>query len=258
MNGRALRQKSLPKTEGFFSHALNAYVVAATASGVGLLATSIPATARIICKHSEVSLQGTNTYPFNPAGENIPPFNLAQTFSGCSSQTQCFWNRGFFTPNSLGANVLLAERRLPANLLPGATIGPSDAFGKGKSYGLLFTYQQRGSYGQKHHRGNFKLGETGYIGYTFSASGKPHFGWARIHLVVSGYNDNQKTVTTYLLAYGYETVPDKAILAGACSAPDASNREGASLGMLALGAQALPRGRRNEDDLHKQALPASR
>jgi hypothetical protein len=200
---------------------LNAYVVAASAAGVAFLACSLPANARVVCRTASNSLVGTETIPFNPAHEKFPPFNLAQTFPypSVTQSGDFYWNRAFLTPNTLGANDLLASNGLPAALGKGAVIGSKDQFGKGNSYGMLFTYGhfRYGGGTINHHRGNFPLTKVGYLGFEFSISGKTHYGWARLR------TDIKKPQTiTKLLGFGYETVAGKAIDVGSCTTVDES------------------------------------
>ena len=238
---RAASQLSEP-----LQHRLSAYAIAAGAAGVSVLACSVPADAAPICTTLSVKLVSVETYALNPAGQMIPPFNIAQTFEDVSSQSNSFWNRGFFTPNSAGANALLGPKGLPANLASGASIGPTGQFGKGQSYGLLFSYGPNNNGGYSHHRGNLKFGKTiDFVGFEFSLAGKTHYGWIRMQVMLGkGGGFNTTATFTHLLGYGYESTPDTAILAGSCIAARPENPPLASLGTLALGSEGLPLWRR--------------
>jgi hypothetical protein len=201
-----------------------------------------------------VRILGTNTVSFNPADENFAPFRVAQTTFGyySSDYVRLFsWKRGFFTPNSQGANLLLGKNSFPANVASGASIGPGGQFGKGESYGLLFTYGV-GSPGNRHHgtllnhQGNLNLQGTNYVGVQFSRGGQVHYGWARLQVSVQAA-DVGKTTVIDVLGWGYESTPNVAIAAGQCAdgarvgngetgAGGSSLSSGSdSLGMLALG-----------------------
>jgi hypothetical protein len=239
---------------------LNSYTLAAAAAGVAALACSPEAEAAPVCKTLSARIAGTNTFLFNPSGETFPPFQIAQTTFGYYSSIYSklfLWNRGFFTPNSLAANVLLGKSNLPANLAAGASIGPGGKFGKGASYGLLFTYGV-GSPGNRHHgtlqnhQGNLNLQGTDYIGFRFSHAGNGHYGWARLQVTIQkGYVGNNTVI--HILGWGYEATPNTAIAAGSCSTlqsnagtQDASSLDspGASLGMLALGGEGMTKWRK--------------
>jgi hypothetical protein len=228
------------------SNKLNAYALAAGAAGVAVLACNMPAEGTVICKTTSAELTKTTSFPLSPAGQVVAPFNIAQstnstfrTFTTTGVGTWMWWNRGFFTPNSAGANVLLSNG-IPADVASGAEIGPGGQFGKGSSYGLLFTYG-RGRYsahggGTKlKHKGNLSLVQDSFIGFQFSEANQVHYGWARLHVSFVG-GPNRKHTIIHVLGVGYEPAPGTAIAAGECSVEAASqSSRGPSLGMLALG-----------------------
>jgi hypothetical protein len=239
---------------------LNAYTLAASAAGVAMLACSVPAEAAPVCKNPNLTIPGTNTYALNPAGQQIAPFNIAQTFNNPSSQSFGWWNRDFLTPNSAGANAVVDKNGFPAALAAGASIGPAAQFGRGKSYGLLFTYGYgpSGRGGEKHHKGNFQFGQSNYFGFKFSVSGEVHYGWVRLSVTL-GRGLDGKAVFTKILSYGYETTPNTAIAAGSCTASAAAAAPtggapsaAASLGLLALGSEGLPLWRQTQPEVGNQ------
>jgi hypothetical protein len=249
------------------SRRLGNYALAATAAGVAALACAIPAEGAPVCKSLTADLFHTGTYPINPAGQLAAPFNVAQTtYSYFHSTTGIshlsWWNRGFFTPNSAGAKVLLGTGNLPANLASGAPIGPGGNFGKGTSYGLLFTYGRGTLANQGHgtlksHRGNFNLQQTNLIGFQFSKAGAIHYGWARLSVSLipeRSYGARLYQAETHLLGFGYETTANAGIAAGSCtddaataaqpdrvtaSQANSAPSEQTLLGLLALGSLRL-------------------
>ena len=240
---------------------LRAYALSAGAAGVAVLAYSVAADAAPVCKHSSVIVSGS--YPLNPAEQPVAPFEIAGTFNNVSSQTCCFWNRGFLTPNSLGAGALLDANGFPAGLASGASVGPGGQFGEGREYGLLFTYGPLGHGTKKHHRGNFDFSKVNNFGFKLSISGQTHYGWVRLGVTFGPGFDGIET-SIHILEYAYETNPNTAIPAGSCSAESGTKADGsasssdgvtasalagsaakpASLGMLALGANGIPMWRR--------------
>jgi hypothetical protein len=248
------RVKSPERLSEALSQRLNAYAVAAGAAGVAVLACRMPAEAAPVCKTLSAQLTRTSTYPLYLIDPAVPPFNIAQgtnaTFRSGSLTgvgTIFWWNRGFFTPNSAGANVLLEANKWPANLAAGAEIGPGGNFGKGTSYGLLFTYGKGQIYftggGTKlRHEGNFNLTQTNYVGFQFAEAGAVHYGWARLAVSFQDGGSDVKHAVTNILGLGYESTANTPIDAGSCGeqasagAPGGSSSSaGASLGMLALG-----------------------
>jgi hypothetical protein len=221
---------------------LNGYGMAAGAAGVAVLACSASADAAPICGNLSVNFARAGTYAFNPAQEKVAPFNVAETFNELSSHTQSRQSRGFFTPNTPDAKEMVATNGWPADVAAGATVGPGGKFGKGKSYGLLF-----GSYYRNRVAGNFRLGQTGYVGFLFSQLGQTHYGWLR--LKVENYQGRNIPVLL-LSAFGYESAANTAIPAGGCGASASSvesgspavaptKRQSPSLGLLALGSEGL-------------------
>jgi len=257
-NKKSLRTSKPAVVSDTLLRQINTYALAAGAAGVAALACAPQAEAAPVCKTLSISISATNTIPFNPAGEKFPPFQIAQTtFNTVTSGYGALsvWNRGFFTPNSKRANVLLGKSNFPAAVASGASIGPGGDFGKGASYGLLFTYGIGSPGNRRHgtlnnHFGNLKLRVTNLVGFQFSQNGNVHFGWARLQITLQKAGRG-KASTIHYLGWGYESTPDTAIAAGSCSAEgksgapkvtastasDNADSRAGSLGMLALGAK---------------------
>ena len=70
-----------------------------------------------------------------------------------------------------------------------------------------------GSCGEWFGKTNFQA----YLGLKFTIKGKIHFGWARVK--VDTLQTQQKFSAT-VTGYAYETIPGKAIVAGATKVPD--------------------------------------
>jgi hypothetical protein len=221
----------------------------------------MPAEGAPICTKISVELVNNRSFALYLPGDAPAPFNIAQStnstfrsFSTTGRGTFMWWNRGFFTPNSGGARVLLTKGK-PADVALGAEIGPSGDFGRGASYGLLFTYgkghvSMRGGGTLLKHRGNLSLVQESYVGFEFSKAGEVHYGWAR--LAVSFRGTKRKHSVTHVLGYGYESMPNTAIAAGNCAVSEETagtvtipaNSPGASLGLLALGSESIPHWRK--------------
>jgi hypothetical protein len=243
------------------SQRLNAYALAAGAAGVAVLASTMPAEAEPVCKTLTAQLTRTSTFPLYLIDQAVPPFNIAQgtnsTFRSISVTgigTIMWWNRGFFTPNTAGAKMLLGPKQWPADVASGSEIGPGGNFGKGASYGLLFTYGKGhfsyvGGGTKVRHEGNLNLTQNNYIGFEFVESGALHFGWARLSVSFKSVSaGNVKHTLVHVLGYGYESTPDTAIGAGSCAPGEQANMgnpkvssasAGASLGTLALGSAGV-------------------
>jgi hypothetical protein len=219
------------------NRSLNAYILAAGAT-VAALANPLPADAEAVCVPSKVILWGGGTFQFFFPGQKIAAFNIAQTHTTGSSITSAFFNRGFLIANTADASAVITNNPYPADLSSAAIVGPTDKFGKGNSYGLLFTY----AYGIRGGRGNLKHG-VNYLGLKFSLSGQTHYGWARMRVTTNELRDHEYLTVIHLQAVGYETVANQPIQVNANCKGTATNDSEAnkaqspvgSLGNLALG-----------------------
>lgn len=82
------------------------------------------------------------------------------------------------------------------------------------TYGKGFSPQGHGTLNK--HFGNFDLKQENYVGFVFSNSGEPHYGWARMEVTFKK-EGKEKFSTIRVLAAGYESAPNTAIAAGNCS-----------------------------------------
>ena len=80
-----------------------------------------------------------------------------------------------------------------------------------------------------------------YLGLNFVINGKYHYGWAR--LKATGKFGTLKIILT---GYAYETIPNKAIIAGKTKGSDVITVQPGSLGRLAHGWAGITAGRQAE------------
>jgi hypothetical protein len=229
---------------------LNRYALAASATGVGALALTLPAEAKIIYTPTHRTIKTHEVFHLDLNHDRIDDFLIS--------------NRTFCTSDICGRTL----RVLPAGrnqvvgakgiggpfyayaLKRGVKIGPAHPF-SGKL--MAASGSEYGSVGQW-----FNVSDR-YLGLKFVIKGKFHYGWARLSVIVGGGN-----ITAALTGYAYETIPGKAIIAGrtkgpadewnqdefepgaALTAPIPDTQQPASLGMLALGAHGVPLWRRKE------------
>jgi hypothetical protein len=153
---------------------------------------------------------------------------------------------GFSSANSLqavpqggGVKIGLEPTRAAAMAL-GSKIGAPDLFSAGPA--VMFNVYGIYYFGSWAYSGTSK-----YLGIRFQVDGQTHYGWARL-TVKFGYFSY---IDALLTGYAYETQADKPIRAGdmgsadADSAPiaelsPAGSKPLATLGALALGAEAIP------------------
>jgi hypothetical protein len=252
----ACRRTSMKRTSGpgktanlpdSVHHQLNMYALAAGAAGGGVLALAQTAQARIIYTpaHKQLPINKHFYLDLNHDGINDFKFLLhSQPATSRSFGLDYLRVKGSRENNG----IVPSTRTSPgcaAALPKGARIGPGDSFQQG-SLSMFFS-RPYATFGCPF------LGQTqAYLGLKFSVKCKVHFGWARF-VTHSGLPP-----TAELTGYAYETIPGKAIIAGATKGPDDAEPaaflntptpEPATLGALAMGAPGLSIWRRKESAL---------
>lgn len=207
---------------------LLAYAAAATA-GITVLSAAEPAQAKVIFTNAnETIVWGKTKLDLNHDGIN--DFEFAEG------------GLGHFINDVVGAGRQKSNRifggYFASALSSGVTIGPNKKFfPQIEVLEQLFT----NSFGTNY-LGPWVDAKNRFLGLEFKINGQPHFGWARITFTGFG----SATIT----GYAYETVPNKAIVAGDTGSDRAIAHEGgpeahapevrqASLGHLAQGAQYI-------------------
>ena len=216
-----------------------AYATAASAVGVALLATAPTAEAEIIYTKARVTIgRGvTSHYHLDLNHDRIGDFSIG--FCSCEPHGTAL---SISSMRGVG-NMVMAAASHPysaAALKAGAPIGPKQAFQL-----LEIRMATTGSYFYGRYSGGPWAGGVfdRYLGLKFEINSEFHYGWARM-TVGKGFS------ATLLTGYAYETIPNKPLKAGqTVETPEEGDAEspiwwslpaqGPSLGMLALGADAL-------------------
>jgi len=211
-------------------HQLNMYALAASAAGVGAVASAQSAEAKVIYTptHVVIGHGGVNQYYLHLTHSKVADLEFLHV-SGC--YTFCYDTFQEF-PSAFFVKVLFPGRMTDnvAALKRGAQIGPTSRNffeGWGNFVNITTSSVARGSWVNVKDR---------YMGIVFpiTGHGAQHYAWARMSVKVKG-----KDITAILTGYAYETVPNKAIIAGKTKGPDVvtvqSDTTPGSLGTLALG-----------------------
>jgi hypothetical protein len=223
---------------------LKMYGLAATATGVGVLALAVPADARVIYTPANQSISGNGQILVDLDNDGTPEVNLygqffeACTTFGCTLGTSMFVfpAQGDFLWQAGGAVSALPERILIGNNQAG--------FGGGGHFAHFGHFcHTTGNCGGTYVFGNWVNVTNRYLGVKFLINGAIHYGWARFTVSTSSNTALSATLT----GYAYETVPNKPILIAGLGvtqssrvAPsEAANPAPASLGLLATGASGL-------------------
>lgn len=230
-----MRQSPRPAADFEFSesvnHKLNLYALAAGAAGVGLLALTPPAEAKIVYTKTHRVIGLNHVYKLDLNHDRIADFVIQETQTGST---------GF------KVNRLAAKSRM-GNAVAGyanQSRGYASALQRGTPIGGRRNFVSRGRFGEEmaeiqqsdsvfyKYYGPWTNVANRYLGLKFKIHGKTHYGWARLTVVDQGFK-----LTGTLTGYAYETIPNKAIIAGNTKATEGP--ESLTLGHLAAGASAV-------------------
>jgi hypothetical protein len=217
---------------------LNAYAFGAVAAGVAVLAAVPPATAEIVYTPAYHVIQpnrGGTGFLLDLNHDGINDF-LIDNFYSTTSAILSVW----VTPEQVGNEIFATAKGFAAAIPAGVAVGSNGEFHPESSLVMANNDFPVGNC-----QGPWKQARDKYLGLKFEISGEVHFGWAR--LSVSCFTPAAAHVL--LTGYAYETVANTPIETGKTSGaetfpsrlPAHNNGEGASLGVLALGAEGLNR-----------------
>jgi hypothetical protein len=231
---------------------LLAYSAAATAAGVGLVASTQSAEAKIVYTAANVTIQENGaTVNIDVNNDGVADFGIYfGGYPGVRRQPEGFhqYALGMFPMGAAGNEIWAFSSKgveCAAALPPAVKVGPGAPF-QAKS---LIMWESEGSYSgggfaacpwESKHRGAF-------LGLKFVVNGQTHYGWAHVTVGPTG---------TVLNGYAYETVPNQPIFTGKTSGPASIAGLGpaplpvpqpATLGLLAHGSRGLSIWRRPED-----------
>jgi hypothetical protein len=228
---------------------LNMYALAASAAGVALLAAAQPANAKIVYTPAHKRLANHKLFDLDLNHDGINDFQFLLSFSTHRTSGNTFWGRLLTVEGARQNNEILAKGLCVAPVYAGKPIGGKQPF----QQGVHEMFHSSTSRSSSVHVCTWP-GKQAYVGLKFLVEGKIHFGWARFatNVVFKGQ------ASAELIGYAYETIPGKAILAGATKGPDDPEPtasvnplapEPATLGALALGTHGLSIWRRKEPAL---------
>jgi hypothetical protein len=209
---------------------LNMYALAATAAGVGMLALTRPAEAKIVYTPAHVSISQNSTIPLDLNHDGINDFSFSNFYAGWTNS-----GVGALLLKGAQGNGFWASTNSAAALPAGVRIGPKGPF---RGYGAMANMFQ--TFGSFQSWGPWVNVKRRYLGLKFSIREKIHYGWARLN-VTNGHGGFSGTIT----GYAYETTANKPIITGMTKGPDddasfaAPTPEPVTLGLLALGSPGL-------------------
>jgi hypothetical protein len=236
---------------------LNAYALAASAAGVGVLALANPAECLLPAgvalagllatpETAQAKIVYTPTHKVIPScgysGHGRPCFNLDMNHEKIADFTfflsrQAHWVDFAIRPAAKQSKneiwgtistVRCATSRtckysVASALSSGVSVGPNSVKFK-PGHSAMWSWRSE-SFGTKW--GKWYNAKNKYLGLLFYIKGKVHYGWARLN---DRYGDD-----AILTGYAYETTPNKPIITGKTHGPDVITLEPGSLGRLAQG-----------------------
>jgi hypothetical protein len=222
------RNRTETRLSGTLDKNLLAYLAAAGAAGVSLLALTQPAEAKIVYKATHHTLTN-GTLPIPVGGTH--DFTLSDKFYIITGS----WSTQLLNINASGGSVVGSKSA--SALKRGAVIGPKDKFQAGKV--LMAGGFCESQISSSKVFGPFANTTQRYLGLKFKLNGKVHYGWARLASVKASACNGGPAVTAILTGYAYETIPNKSIVAGKTRGSDEVTVQPATLGHLAQGAWAI-------------------
>jgi hypothetical protein len=214
---------------------LDAYALAASAAGVGVLALAQPAQAKIVYTSAnevvlQCSRQSNLCLKLDVNHDHIVDFTIPwfQSSKGAdlsiipskNEPNNRIW--GTVSPG-VCSNTDQHRFYVASALNSGVSIGPNSFKLQAQHY-AMWGFGEGGSTCEW---GEWRGVKNKYLGLEFNVKGHAHYGWARLSSVKNGWK---------LTGYAYETVANKPIMTGKIKGPDAIAFQPGSIGRLARGA----------------------
>jgi hypothetical protein len=205
---------------------LNSYALAASAAGVGILALAQPAEAKIVYTKTYLVIAGAERYNLDVNHDKITDFSVVNFFStSCpDSCVQVLYLKPAAGNSEVGS--INNSGHFAVAMKKGSVVGPKAHF--------LASAVMREAFSTQPSVGPWNNVKNRYLGFKFQIKGKIHYGWARLNVTGSGLG----TIVATMTGYAYETIPNKAIVAGrtkeTTDTEDSMDQLG-TLGGLALG-----------------------
>jgi hypothetical protein len=227
---------------------LLAYVAAASAAGIGLLAQTAEAKIVYTATNVQIPLDGL-AVPVDINNDGVPDFAFYNFFDEAARghRPEGFSAYGLIVTGYQASNQVWSVESKGAEcaaVLPkGAKVSGVQPF---QQRAVLFSHSGTSNRASDHCKWGGAEHRGAFLGLKFVTNGQTHYGWA--HLTV-GYQ------SAVINGFAYETIADKPILTGTANGPvehaaattlDFPPMRLATLGMLARGSRGLTIWRREE------------
>jgi hypothetical protein len=210
-------------------HQLTMYALAASAAGVGMLATCQQAEAEVVYTPAHKWLPVNQFFYVDLNHDGVNDFKLIlgsspATSRGYFARWMSVWNAG-----GSQNEIYTSDGQRAAVLRAGKVVGPKSPGFQNRVHSASMFHSSVTSNSDRYF-GPWLNIKQAYLGVRFSIKGKIHYGWARLQDVSS----NGNKVTALLAGYAYESIPGKAIVTGVTSSTGTRTAE-PTLGELARG-----------------------
>jgi hypothetical protein len=224
-SGNTPRPRAATRINPKLEKKLGMYLASASAAGVGLMALSNTAEAKVVYTPANITILINSAQPIDINGDGVTDATIDFYVGGKSFQMIAVVPTG----NGIRVN---ASSEAAAGFF-GVPIGPGEKFAKSFApmYYKIFGYGNSSSYGAF---GPWVNVPNRYLGVKLVIAGQTHYGWVRM---TTGKND-----IPVITGYAYETTPNTSIKDGVISGATvraAEALEPTSLGLLAAGARGL-------------------
>jgi len=246
------RSSHSPRTASNLSESaqrrLNMYALAASAAGVGMLASTQPAEAKIIYTPAHHVIRERASYQLDLNHDRETDFTIRNLVT-CNTDlcTYSLFNRPAKGNAGLGYGKGSGGFLLASALKAGIRIGPSTKFYHRRAAMVFAVDACVPSF--CYVSGPWENVQNRYLGLRFKIKGQNHYGWARLDVQVTN-----SAIVPVLTGYAYETVPNKPIIAGKTKGSEDftasqtkaqrfGTKASPTLGKLAIGSRGLLLGR---------------
>jgi hypothetical protein len=272
---RSSRPRQTANLSDSVQQQLTMYALAAGAAGVGVLALTAPAEAKIVYTPAHEKIVNRLTpIDLNHDGKADLYFSFATSVGGTFTGGTGLGAEAYYAPpsNALVAVTTQNQKFNAVALRAGERIGPKRKFAK--RFATLAGYFVSGMAQSRRvsWRGQWANGGKGlknrYAGVRFIINGELRYGWIRISVVT---HTKPRAFYATITGYAYETIANKPIIAGQTMGTDEIDNhvdeanpaplttlrpQPATLGALAMGAPGLSIWRREEQVSPRQQTPA--
>lgn len=253
---------------------LNAYALAASATGAAVLALTPASAAEIVYTPANAMVTRNGSLSLDVNNDGIVDFTIVEFAKGTSLRSTQLLSVIPAPGNHVmcGWIVCTSGNSYAAAVQFGKNIGTSQYGWLSFPRDNMAFYDFSGGRGESFGPWGHIFGNRArYLGLKFQINGETHFGWARLNVRLK--QNSPRTFQAHLTGYAYETIPNKPIKAGQTTGDaDAAARLNskprlrplpvrhipssparfATLGALALGADGLALWRREEQAMESQ------